>query len=120
MRLLADENIPGFVVEALRIAGYEVRWVLEIGPGIGDTEVLAMSTEMDTILLTLDKDFGSLIFKRGQRAGRGVILLRLDKDLPRVYADRVVEKITSRSNWEGHFSVIENDRIRMTPLPTTK
>jgi hypothetical protein len=28
-----------------------------------------------------------------------------------------VETIADRSDWEGHFAVIEQDRIRMRPLP---
>ena len=64
MRILADENIPFPVVEALRLQGHDVAWVGEEKPGSTD----------------------------------------------------VVAALRSRPDWEGHFSVITQGRIRMRPL----
>jgi hypothetical protein len=36
---------------------------------------------------------------------------------PEQVAEHVVTALASRGDWTGHFSVIEQDRIRMTPLP---
>jgi hypothetical protein len=35
---------------------------------------------------------------------------------PEYIAQVAVQAIASQSNWVGHFSVIEDNRIRMTPL----
>lgn len=40
MKLLADENVDGRLVRALRDAGYEVAWVVEDLPAAGDAVVL--------------------------------------------------------------------------------
>ena len=41
MKLLANENLPLDVVEALRDAGYEVAWIRVDSPGANDTAILA-------------------------------------------------------------------------------
>ena len=45
MRLLADENVPGAAVEALRHGGHDVKWVRTDSPGISDTQVLSQAVE---------------------------------------------------------------------------
>jgi hypothetical protein len=32
-------------------------------------------------------------------------------------AEIVVRVLESRDDWDGHFSVVQHDRIRMAPLP---
>lgn len=78
MRILADENVEGEVVAALRQAGHTVFYIKEISPGVEDTEVLDVTTELSSILLTNDKDFGELIY-RDRLISNGVILLRFGK-----------------------------------------
>jgi len=41
MRIMANENVPGPVVAALRSAGHDVVWSKETLPGAKDREVLA-------------------------------------------------------------------------------
>jgi hypothetical protein len=38
--LLADENVPGVVVAALRQQGHDLAWIREDPPGSPDAEVL--------------------------------------------------------------------------------
>ena len=73
MRFLADENFPRPALEALRKAGWEVFSIAEDCPGISDEEVAALCASQLRILLTFDKDFGELIFRRGLSAGSGVV-----------------------------------------------
>jgi hypothetical protein len=49
----------------------------------------------------------------------GVILLRVQTKDPTTLTQIVVAALESRDDWAGHFSVIENQRLRMTPLPET-
>ena len=50
--------------------------VAEVSPGVADTHVLAEADRTRAVLLTEDKDFGELVYRRGA-ARRGVVLLRL-------------------------------------------
>ncbi len=117
MRILADENFPGDAVEALRARGHDVLWVRVEAPGIGDREVLGRAQAEDRIVLTFDKDFGELAFRFGLPATSGVILFRVATQSPGGVARLAVSVLDMRSDWAGHFSVIEEGRIRMTPLP---
>lgn len=65
MKFLADENFPRPAVRALREQGFKVAWVSEDNPGSIDEDVLTKCTSDRLTLLTLDKDFGELVFRRG-------------------------------------------------------
>jgi len=116
MRLLANENIPGDVVTALQQAGHDVAWVRADAPGSPDTQVISRAQAEGRLLLTFDKDFGELVFRSRWRVS-GVILLRISAPSASHVARVAVATLDSRTDWEGYFSVIEDRRIRMTPLP---
>ena len=116
MRLLADENMPGAAVEAFAAAGHDIVWVRLIAPGISDPDVLAWALREKRILLTFDKDFGALAAGSGLPPTCGIVLFRLPLLNPRDAGRRFVALLAQRSDWAGHFSVIEPGRIRMRPI----
>lgn len=116
MRLLANENFPRAAVEALRAEGHDVAWIRTDAPGISDDAVLALARGEQRVLLTFDKDFGELVLRRGARASHGVILFRVPLSLPSAIGESVVRTIGHRTDWQGHFSVVEIGRVRMRAL----
>jgi hypothetical protein len=68
------------------------------------------------IILTYDKDFGELVMKEKLCPPAGIILFRLRPDIPAQLAEDIREILTTRTDWEGHFSVVDEKRIRMRPL----
>ena len=58
MNILANENVGGPVIEALRERGHSVVWVKETMPGARDAEVLTRAQSEQRLVVTLDKDFG--------------------------------------------------------------
>jgi predicted nuclease of predicted toxin-antitoxin system len=116
MRFLADENFPRAAVQALRSANHDVVWVQEVAPGIKDEAVLQQAQDEDRVLITFDKDFGELAFRRGLPSSSGIILLRITMHSAAYVAQVVREAIEQRKDWPGHFSVVEDRRIRMTKL----
>ena len=116
MRLLANENFPLDAVAALREAGHDVAWVREDSPGKADDEILLHAQEENRIVITFDKDFGELAFRSRLPAQSGVILFRITPKSPHHIAQAAVQALASRDNWIGHFSVVEDNRIRMTSL----
>ena len=118
MKLLANENIPSALVRSLRASGHDVNWVSETSPGIADPQVIELAILENRLLVTFDKDFGELAFRRCLPATCGVILLRLPMDdLTRLIL-MVVEVISSRDDWQGQFAVVEETRVRLRPLPS--
>ena len=79
--------------------------------------MLELARDEGRILITFDKDFGELAFRRGLTAPQGIILFRISLASPGYATNLIVTVLESRSDWVGHFSVVEDDRIRMTPLP---
>jgi predicted nuclease of predicted toxin-antitoxin system len=117
MRLLANENVPLDAVTALRENGHDVAWIREDARGSNDEQVLTRAQKEERILLTFDKDFGELAFRSKLPASSGVILFRISTLSSQYIAQVAVQALATRANWAGHFSVIEDHRIRMTPLP---
>lgn len=117
MMLLAEENFPRPAVAALREAGLDVLWIAEADPGAADDEVLALCVAARRTLLTFDKDFGELAYRRSLPADCGIILFRITPQTPEEVATLAVAAIRSQPNWAGSFSVISRQRIRVRPIP---
>lgn len=116
MRLLADENFPIDAINALSSAGHDILWIHAVAPGVSDREVLRIAQVEKRILLTFDKDFGELAFRARLPSSSGIILFRL-KLVPSIDIGRIaVRVLESRQDWAGHMSVVDERRIRMTPL----
>lgn len=116
MRLLANENFPLDAVEALREAGHDVAWIREDSRGMSDDKILVRAQDENRVVVTFDKDFGELAFRAKLPSQSGVILFRITPKSPHYVAQVAVQALASRDNWAGHFSVIEDNRIRMTSL----
>jgi len=117
MRILANENLPKMLIDALRKQDHDVIWVRTDMPGICDKKVMERAVRESRLLLTLDKDFGELAFKTGLTAQCGIILIRIAPKSPEHLTKLIVEALEKRLHWKGHFSVIDERQIRMTPLP---
>ncbi len=70
--------------------------------------------------MTFDKDFGELAFRARLPASIGVVLFRIPTPSSAAAAAAVVAALESCAEWSGHFAVVEDDRIRMTPLPESQ
>jgi predicted nuclease of predicted toxin-antitoxin system len=118
MRFLANENFPGDAVTALEAAGHDVVWIRIAAPGSKDEDILACAVREDRVLLTFDKDFGELAWRVGLPASSGIVLFRLPMPSAARVGAILASRIGERTDWAGHFSVIEPGRIRMRPLAT--
>ena len=116
MRFLADENFPGAAVSALAAAGHDVVWVRIAAPGISDVDVLALAEREARILLTFDKDFGELARASARCARYGIVLFRLPMPRSADVGQRLAGRLAERSDWSGHFAVVEPGRIRLRRL----
>lgn len=120
MRILANENVPGDAVEALRNVGYDVVWAREHEPGRSDIEILTQARQEKRVLVTFDKDCGELAFRLRMPSVQGIILFRISAPSSAHVASKIVEALQSRSDWHGCFSVVEDSHIRMTALPSNQ
>ena len=117
MRWLVDECIDAGTVAHLRAMGHDVVYMAEIAPRDSDTEVTTRAQAEKRLLLTEDKDFGDLVFRRGQSVP-GVVLSRIDPAmhmLKRARLDAVISRLGERML--GRYTIVEEARFRSRPLP---
>ena len=117
MRFLADENIGLNVVKFLRSRRHSVLSVLENKNlrGMDDDFLISLANRENRIIITLDKDFGELIFKKLKKSF-GVILFRLRDERD----DNIIKAFSNllelRHNPKGKFISVSEDRIRVVEL----
>jgi predicted nuclease of predicted toxin-antitoxin system len=117
VRFLADESCDFAVVRALRSAGHDVIAVAEIAPRADDASVAEMAAREGRVLLTEDKDFGQLVYAKGQRTG-SVILVRFPAAHRAELPAHLVEWIAAHADRLGAaFVVFYPGRARVTRLP---
>ena len=118
MRFLTDRCAGHRLAEWLRNSGHDVVEAQTLGPDPGDRALLERARQENRVLVTLDKDFGELIYLR-QVPHSGLILL------PDVRVPQRIE--TVRSVIEEHLEALEEQavvtvrggRIRISRPPTT-
>lgn len=113
MKLLANENFPLASVKYLAVRNYDIKGIGIDNPSISDNDVMDIAINENRIILTFDRDYGELIFKRNYRPEMGVIYLRLESyesDEP----GRILEKILADNTLElkRKLTVITKDSIR--------
>ena len=117
MKLLLDACVWGGALEELAEAGHDVLWAGDWPESPSDEDLLGQAHREGRVLVTLDKDFGELAFRSGRAALSGIILFRISAPSSAYVARAAVAALESRTDWAGYFAVVEDHRIRMTPLP---
>ncbi|MCI0496271.1 DUF5615 family PIN-like protein [candidate division KSB1 bacterium] len=78
LKFLVDVGVSKKVENWLQSEGYNIKSVRAIDPRLPDEEILKMAANENRIVITMDKDFGELVYNSGL-AHAGVLLLRLDE-----------------------------------------
>ncbi len=113
MNFIADENIDIEIIEILRKAGYTILSISEDFPGISDEEVLEITNNHRAILITGDKDFGELVFRRG-KVTNGVVLTRVFGITQEAKARMILDVFINYANeFMGNFTVIGKNKTRI-------
>ena len=113
MKWLADEGVDRQIVDELRLAGHDVRYVAEMSRGTGDPEILEFGRTEKRVLLTADKDFGELVFRQRKATG-GVLLVRLAGLAAQEKAKLVARVVGTRgAELSGSFAVLTPTTLRI-------
>lgn len=117
MRFLADQDVYALTVRTLRGWGHDVRTAREADLAQAHDVDLLQAAEIDRrILVTRDRDFGSLVFVA--RAGRGVIYLRMTPSTVQAVHDELHRLLENHPEDElcNAFAVVEPGRYRIRTL----
>ena len=113
MRLLTNENIPLASVNILMNEGFDVLAVGHGFLGFLDHEVMELAIEHKRTIVTFDRDYGELIFKKGYRPEAGVIYLRWKTFRPEDPGLFLVDLFRSGNiSFENKLTVISEESIR--------
>ena len=77
LKFLIDIGVGKKVEQWLKDIGYDVKAVRDSDPKAEDDTILKTAVSESRMVVTMDKDFGELVFKSG-RAHSGVLILRLE------------------------------------------
>ena len=118
MRFIADQDVYMATINELRKLGHEVITARDLGMQTSsDQDLLNKARDLSRILLTRDKDFGTLTFLKEQ-ISNGIIFLRcspanlgeVHRELRRVLSEHREEEL------KHCFSVVEPNRYRLRRL----
>jgi len=115
--LLTDENVPSGTVAALREMGFDVLAVGEQQPRAFDRMVITLARNSGRWLVTFDRDYGELIFKRGEAPPVGILFLR---QRPRRAPDfeswirAALESDALHERLKGHLAVLDGRKVRLS------
>ena len=114
MRLLADENFPKPIIEALRAGGHDVLWARTDCAGWADVALLDRAESEARIVLTLDKDFWQIaVQRRIPLEQSGVVLFRIHPATPGNLSVLVSVFAEANRAWTGYISTITRDGVQM-------
>ena len=116
MKLLANENFPVSSVKILMNAGYDIIAIGQDFAGILDSEVIELAIEQHRTIITFDRDYGELIFKKGYKQYKpraGVIYLRWEDFQPNEPGEYLLELFNLEDmQFDGMLTVVGVDNIR--------
>jgi predicted nuclease of predicted toxin-antitoxin system len=116
VRWLADECVAAPLVALLRSHGNDVLYVAEAAAGWSDDDVIELALREERLLLTEDKDFGDLVFRR-KRSVPGVVLIRIAPENFALKTQRLTAAVERYGQGLfGRYMVIEEGRFRSRHL----
>jgi predicted nuclease of predicted toxin-antitoxin system len=117
VRFVVDECTGPRVARWLEEQGHDVVSIYDVDKGAEDVDVLARAVRELRVVVTIDKDFGELVF-RDRLPHTGIILLRLAiETAPAKIAvlDQVLKSFAGRI--EGNYIVATEDSARLVEFP---
>jgi len=113
LKFILDAGVGKKVHTFLTNSGFDAISILDIDPSMADSDILSIAEQEQRMVITMDKDFGELVYRSGQQHF-GVLLLRLEDASGSEKAEIVAIILNEyASEIEGKFSVFQNGRLRI-------
>jgi len=113
LKLLVDVGV-GYRAETwLKGTDYDVKTIRDINPRLDDSEILRLAVSEKRLIITMDKDFGELVYK-SKLPHTGVLLLRLEDERSQIKIE-VLEMILTNFSTKilNKFSVFNGNKLRI-------
>lgn len=113
MRFLIDRCAGSTIAEWLRQQGHDVLEARSLGPDPGDERLLLIALEQSRVVVTIDSDFGTIIFRDGA-SHSGLVRLPDVRVNQRIDKMRVVLENHATDLAAGAIVTVRGDRIRVS------
>ena len=113
LKFLVDVGVSIKVERWLINHGYDTKSVRDINPQMLDEEILRIAVSEKRMVITMDKDFGELVYNSGL-PHTGVLLLRLEEAASEEKV-KVIENILGKysNNLLNKFCVFKDEKLRI-------
>ena len=113
LKFLMDVGVGKRVEEFLSAEGFDVKSVRVINPSMSDREVLNLATAEKRMIITMDKDFGELVYKSNLKHN-GILVLRIEdaniNDKIKILSDIIANYIDEINN---SFCIYYKSKLRI-------
>jgi predicted nuclease of predicted toxin-antitoxin system len=114
LKFLIDIGVGKKVEQWLKDNGYDMKAVRDSDPKATDGTILKTAVSESRMVMTMDKDFGELVFKSG-KSHAGVLILRLED----ANGNEKVEAVKTimeehEDKLYGKFCVFQSGRLRIS------
>ncbi|MDD5435439.1 MAG: DUF5615 family PIN-like protein [Nitrospira sp.] len=113
LRFMVDAGVGKNIEAWLQSEGFDTVAIRDLDPRMSDTVALELAFSESRIVITMDKDFGELVYHRKQKHS-GVILLRME-DARIDEKLSAVQKIIDQHGEliHGSFSTYQDGKLRI-------
>jgi predicted nuclease of predicted toxin-antitoxin system len=113
MKFLVDVGVGKKVENWLRGNGFDVLSVRDIDSRAKDSQILHWALDQQRMIITMDKDFGELVYNTGMHHA-GVLILRLEDADSDAKVEATKKILTEyHDKIEFHFCVFQDGRLRI-------
>ncbi len=113
IKLIFDVGVSKKAEHFFREKGFDLISVRELNPSMADIDILKIAEKENRLIITMDKDFGELVFNL-KRKHCGVLLLRMEDAGWKQKIDVLSEIFQTYSEeLKGKFSVYQNNKLRI-------
>lgn len=116
LKFLIDVGVGKGIEKYLREEGYDTKAVRDIDPRMEDQEIIRVAASENRMVVTMDKDFGELVYHSSMKHC-GVLLLRLEDATAKeklLVVKHIIENYAPRI--KNRFCVFQNDRFRIRKI----
>ena len=116
LKFIVDVGVGKTIERYLQKEGYDTKAVRDVDPSMEDEQIIRVAVTEKRIVITMDKDFGELVYHSSMEHC-GVLLLRLEdangaenleviQSIMKNYSDRLM----------NCFCVFQNDKFRIRKI----
>ncbi len=113
LKFLVDVGVGKRVEEYLISEGYDTKMVRNLDPRMKDNRIIELANSENRMVITMDKDFGELVYHSGM-GHSGILLLRLE-DATGDEKERAIREILDNYSDRigGCFCVFQKEKLRI-------